>query len=233
MKKPDAITVIPRENFKEIIWNLPACDLLGVGRSTKKSLDLYSIYTIGDLACAPEKLLQKKFGKNGLALKRFANGQDISRVAPSDFEVPVKSIGHGITTIQDLENSAEVWCVMLGLVQDVSTKLRKHKKKASGVAISIKNNQLQSREWQCKIDMPTQSSIILAKRTFDLFMKNYVWNYPVRSVTVRAINLIEQDTPLQCDFFTDMSAIDKREKLDLAVENIRYRFGKDAVKNAV
>ena len=31
----------------------------------------------------------------------------------SDYVSPVKSIGHGITTMQDLENNAEVWCVML------------------------------------------------------------------------------------------------------------------------
>ena len=28
MKKPDAITVIPKESFKEIVWDLPASDML-------------------------------------------------------------------------------------------------------------------------------------------------------------------------------------------------------------
>ncbi len=44
--------------------------------------------------------------------------------------------------MQDLENNAEVWCVMLELVQEIGTKLRTHKKKAGGIAISIRNNEL-------------------------------------------------------------------------------------------
>lgn len=37
-KKPDAITVFSRENYKEILWNLPVADLLYIGRSTRKKL---------------------------------------------------------------------------------------------------------------------------------------------------------------------------------------------------
>ena len=49
-KKPDATTVITRDNFKEKFWPLPACDLLYVGRSTTRKLANYGIHTIGQLA---------------------------------------------------------------------------------------------------------------------------------------------------------------------------------------
>ena len=107
----------------------------------------------------------------------------------SDYVSPVKSIGHGITTMQDLENNAEVWCIILELVQEIGTKLRIHKKKAGGIAISIRNNELFTKEWQCRISIPTQSPIYLAKTAFALFDKNYQWEHPIRSVTVRAINV--------------------------------------------
>ena len=129
MKKPDAVTCIDRDTFREKIWGLPASDLLGVGRATDKVLSSYGIRTIGQLAAAPDALMQGWLGKNGMAVKRFANGEDCSPVMRSDYVSPVKSIGHGITTMQDLENSAEVWCVMLELVQEIGTKLRKHQKK--------------------------------------------------------------------------------------------------------
>lgn len=233
MKKPDAVTCIERESFKEKIWGLPASEMLGVGRATEKALSSYGIHTIGDLAAASEDLLHRRFGKNGLALKRYANGNDSSPVMRSDYVSPVKSIGHGITTMQDLENSAEVWAVMLELVQDIGTKLRKHKKKACGVAISIRNSELFSKEWQCRLDMPTRSPTHLAKSAFELFQKSYIWQRPIRSVTVRAIGLIEEDSPIQLDLFVDPSTIERRERLDAAIESIRYRFGKDAIKNAV
>ena len=165
--------------------------------------------------------------------KKYANGLDDSPVMRSDYVSPVKSIGHGITTMQDLENNAEVWCVMLELVQEIGTKLRAHKKKAGGIAISIRNNELYTKEWQCRIGIPTQSPTYLAKTAFALFAKNYQWEHPIRSVTVRAINLFEEDCPIQYDLFTDVKSLDRQERLDAAIEQIRFRFGKDAIKNGV
>ena len=233
MKKPDAITCIEADSFQEKIWCLPASDLLGVGRATEKVLSGYGIHTIGELAATSDDFLKCRLGKNGLAIKKYANGLDDSPVMRSDYVSPVKSIGHGITTMQDLENNAEVWCVMLELVQEIGTKLRAHKKKAGGIAISIRNNELYTKEWQCRIGIPTQSPTYLAKTAFALFAKNYQWEHPIRSVTVRAINLFEEDCPIQYDLFTDVKSLDRQERLDAAIEQIRFRFGKDAIKNGV
>ena len=123
--------------------------------------------------------------------------------------------------------------VMLELVQEIGTKLRTHKKKAGGIAISIRNNELFTKEWQCRISIPTQSPTYLAKTAFSLFAKNYQWEHPIRSVTVRAINLFEEDCPIQYDLFTDVKSLDRQERLDAAIEQIRFRFGKDAIKNGV
>jgi len=233
LKKPDAITCIEPETFREKIWDLPASEMLGVGRSTTKTLERYGIHTIGQLAAASESMLQARFGKNGLALKRFANGEDYSSVTKTDYVSPVKSVGHGITTMQDLENPAEVWCVMLELVQEIGTRLRQHKKRACGVSIMIRSNDLFVKEWQCRLIMPTQSSAELAKTAFSLFQKNYRWVKPIRAVTVRAISLVEEDCPIQLDIFTDAERLDKRERLELTVESIRARFGKESIRNAV
>ena len=75
--------------------------------------------------------------------------------------------------------------------------------------------------------------IYLAKTAFSLFAKNYQWEHPIRSVTVRAINLFEEDCPIQYDLFTDVKSLDRQERLDAAIEQIRFRFGKDAIKNGV
>lgn len=233
LKKPDAITVIPRESFREQIWNLRASEMIGVGRSTERTLLCYGIRTIGDLANASDELLHSRLGKNGLALKRFANGQDISPVKRTDYQMPVKSVGHGTTTMQDLENSAEVWPVMLELVQELGTKLRKYRKKASGISISIRDNELHTKEWQCKLDYPTQSPSLVAQAAFALFQNTYRWERPIRSVTVRAIDLLEDDCPIQLNAFFDPHRTAKKEKLDEVIEDIRRRFGKNAIRNAV
>ena len=74
MKKPDAITCIEADSFREKIWCLPAADLLGVGRATEKILSGYGIHTIGELAATSDDFLKCRLGKNGLAIKKYANG---------------------------------------------------------------------------------------------------------------------------------------------------------------
>lgn len=232
MKKPDAVTVIPRDRFREIIWDLPASDMLGVGRSTEKVLASYGIHTIGQLANAYPDLIHRRFGKNGDALLAFANGLDRSRVAPQDYEPPMKSVGHGITTMQDLENNAEVWNIMLALTQDIGHKLRVYNKNAGGVAIYIRDCELHSKQWQCQLPISTHSAAIIAKQAYQLFERSYSWERPIRSVTVRAINLCSQDIPEQIQFFTDPSEVERKEKLETVVEEIRDRFGKYAIQPA-
>jgi DNA polymerase-4 len=229
MKKPDATTVIPKETFREKIWSLPASDMLGVGRATEKVLTSYGIHTIGELAKTPPELLQSRFGKCGLQILRYANGGDCSPVAKQDYEPPIKSIGHGITTKEDLENAAEVWNVMLSLTQDIGHKLRVYNKDAGGIAIDIRDNQLEHRQWQCQFPARTHSTSYIAKSAFDLFMRSYPWSNPIRSVTVRVINLSSQDLPEQLDLFIDRTQIERHEKLESVVEQLRDRFGKYAV----
>ena len=235
MKKPDAVTVIPKDSFRDVIWDLPASDMLGVGRSTEKFLSSYGIHTIGQLANAYPDLMQRKLGKNGMVLLAFANGEDRSKVAPQDYEPPMKSIGHGITTMQDLENNAEVWNIMLALTQDIGHKLRVYNKNAAGVAIYIRyivDKQIAGKQWQCQLPVRTHSAAIIAKEAYRLFERSYGWEYPIRSVTVRAINLCSQDLPEQLQFFSDAATVERKEKLETAIEDIRRRFGKYSIQPA-
>lgn len=233
LKKPDAVTVIEEDTFREKIWGLPAGDLLGVGRSTQKVLQGYGIKTIGDLARLDPMSLPRRLGKNGVALWAFANGQDHSVVHHKDFESPVKSVGHGTTTVADLHNGEQVWMVMLELAQEIGHKLRVHQKRAGGVAIHIRDCTLYSKQWQVKLTQPLQSPLLLAQSAFDLFQRSYRWINPIRSVTIQAINLLPQDVPMQLDLLAETKEIEKMEKIDACVEDLRRRFGNNIIRNAV
>ena len=91
-KKPDAITVINQENYKNIVWPLPVEDLLFVGRATKKKLNKLGIYTIGALAETDSDILKIHLGKVGMILSYFANGNDNTPVCYQDENAPIKSI---------------------------------------------------------------------------------------------------------------------------------------------
>lgn len=232
MKKPDAVTVIKRESFKEQIWGLDARDMIGVGRKTGEALRKMGVCTIGDLANMPIGYLSYKFGKCGEDLYRCANGEDSSPVVSRSLYDVDKSVGHGVTTQRDLVNNDEVYLCMLELCESIGRKMYKHNKKASGVAISIKDNRLKSFSRQIKLPCPTSSPTYIAMVAYDLFLKNYKWERNIRAVTVRAIDLVDGDCPYQLDIFSDTGKILKLERVDKAVEGIKREYGEEIIKRA-
>ena len=232
MKKPDAITVISPDDFKEKVWPLPASDLLYVGRSTEHKLSGFGIHTIGELAATPPEMLKRWFGVNGIKLWHYANGTDNSRVMYKDFVSPVKSIGHGITCVADLKNEEEVYRVMLELSQDIGHKLRVNGLIAGGVQVCIRSNDLSGRQYQMQFDTPTRSPKEIADTARILFNKQHQWTTPVRAVTVRAINLMPQAIPVQTTIFSDPERLERIDRLETAIEDIRLRYGKHSIINA-
>ena len=67
-QKPDAITRIERDNYKDIVYPLPVGDLLYVGSATERKLRSIGIKTIGQLAQSSPDLLEYKLGKMGMIL---------------------------------------------------------------------------------------------------------------------------------------------------------------------
>ena len=232
MKKPDAVTVLTEQDIADRVWPLPVSELLYVGRATTRKLSDYGIDTIGKLAHANPLFLKQLLGINGLTLWAFAAGKDTSPVHHKDFTVPVQSVGKGITCYADLKEIEDVWWVMLELCQDIGHRLRLHKLLATAVQIQIRGKTLLTCQYQGKLPFPTQSPLFIAKRARDLFIARYPWNTPVRAVSVRAIQLIPDHTPLQLSLFTDQRYIDKVDRVEEAVERIRSRFGKQAIRSA-
>jgi DNA polymerase-4 len=232
MRKPDAVTVISRDNFRDKIWGLPASEMIGVGRSTQRVLTALGIHTLGDLARCNPDLLQPKLKNRAYQLHAFANGDDSSIVLHKDFEVPAKSVGHGITTFADLENEAEVWKVMLELSQTIGRKLKIFKRKATVVSIFIRDSGMSFKQWQSKLPKPSQSAMYLASEAYELFRRSYDWKKPIRNVTISAQNLIDEDTPYQLDLLVDASHEEKFARLDNCIFDLRERFGADSIRNA-
>ena len=232
MKKPDAVTEISRKDFKEKIWNLPVEELLGVGKASKKKLNRLMFFTIGDLARGDPDLIRMKLGINGVYLWNYANGRDYSSVTDRDYRAPVKSVGRGITTTEDLENNLEVYRIFRELSFGVSKALRSYGYLAGGIQISVKNNNLISKQYQRQISYPSLSSTILAEEAYDLFLEKYSWESPIRALTIRAINLIGEKNGSQLSFYEDYSKLIKREKVDDAFFKIRERFGDYSISYA-
>lgn len=235
-KKPDAITVIDKDNFRKIVFPLPASDLLYVGRKTAEKLDNYAIHTIGDLAQTNPKFLQEKLGKIGLMLWQFANGIDISPVAKyeaKDVVAPIKSVGNSWTTPRDLLTDGDVWIVLYLLSESVAARLRENHFRCRGVEVSLRDSSLFSFERQCKLSQPTMQEKDIAEAAFQLYKKNYRWSEHLRSVGVRAIDLRPDTEPSQISFEFSAEKQEEMECLESAIDGVRNRFGYYSVQRGV
>ncbi len=228
--RDETCTVTP-DDFREKIWPLPASAMMGIGGKTAKKLDMLGIKTIKDLALFNGEDLKYHFGVVGIDMHRNANGLDVSPVAKYGEYPAIKSIGHGITCREDLKDNDQVWRVFLSLSQNLGKRLKKERMIACGIQISVRNNQLITKQFQCELPIATRSSFEIATAAMKLFEKQYRWTHDVRALTVRAINLVKEDAPMQLDLCNDYKKHDRQMKIEDTVLELRRRFGEDAIKN--
>ena len=232
IKKPDAVTVIKREHFKEKVWPLNVNTMLGIGISTTKKLARHGIYTIGQLANTDINFCTKLFGKNGIDIWKNANGMGSDRISLYNNYAPIKSIGRGNTFAHDLITDEEVRLGMYFLSEDVAFRLRKNLLAAKKVQISVKNEDMISHDFQGALTVPSQSYTEIGDKAYSLFVSNYKWDKKVRALTVRAIDLVSDSEPYQLPIFCDQSLREKRLMRETVMDKIRDRYGLNSIESA-
>ncbi len=230
LKKPDAVTVITKENFKEKLWGLPIGDLLFVGKNTSAKLNSIGVKNIGDITLCDDRALKRLLGKNGVDIKLYALGEDCSPVVPITKDTKPKSIGKSITCGKDFTNNEEVWKAFLGFAETISATLREHNLYASGVQVHIRTSSLVVREFSQSFKTATNSALTLAKRGYDLFCKNYNFAEALRSVGLRAIGLKGESDAVQQDLFGESDIQAHNDMVEDSIYKVRQKFGDDAIK---
>lgn len=234
-KKPDATTLISRENYREIVWPLPVTDLLYVGHAAQTLFRRYHITTIGQLAAFDREALCTMLGKNGGQLHDFANGLDHSSVAPAGQYVPPKSVGNGLTFPKNLHGAEEIRAGIVMLSDQVAVRLRGHGLKCQGVSLAIRDPDFHDISRQQQLDSPTDLAREIAEAAWSLVQSCWNMNAPVRALTVTALYLVDADQDFAQFELMDSSNQEKRDKikrLESAMDDIRAKFGKQAISPA-
>ena len=231
-KKPDAITRIEPDNYKEIAYPLPVEDLLYVGPATGRKLRAIGIDTIGRLAECPAAVLVRRLGKMGAVLHAFANGWDMSPVQKSDHIPNIKSVGNSATAPRDLENEDDVKLMLLLLAESVCARMRELASRCTTVEITVRDCALTTVTRQRKLAAPSCSSQELTEVGMALFRSHYRWQRPIRSLGLRGAGLVEAQSSLQLSLYPEEQRRDKWERIDAAVDRLRERYGYMSVRRA-
>lgn len=237
----DGIIAITRENFEEVAWPMPASEMVYVGPATTRKLRSAGYETIGDLAHAGDCFLDKRFGKIGRMLRSFARGDDPSPVrvmdpAKADAGYAVKGIGNGLTAPHDLVCEADVRALVWLLSESVSQRLRESHLRCRTVSIGVRRaSDLTGYTRQTTLRAPTCLTSDVANVAMGLICANQSLDeeHAIRAIHVRATNLSSMLEPTQHDIFGDVERIRKLERLDLAIDELRRRFGNKCVHRAV
>ncbi|HIS42516.1 MAG TPA: DNA polymerase IV [Candidatus Limiplasma pullicola] len=233
MKKPDAVTVISQDSFRDMVWPLPVGDLLFVGPATRRKLADMNVRTIGDLARFDAECLRARLGKPGLMLNAYAAGLDRSPVMRADLRRAIQSVGNSATPPHDLETPADARCLYYLLAESVAARLRQEGLRARCVSISARNTELVTRSCQQMLPRATSLTGEIAQAAMRLFDGRFSDGFPYRSAGLSCSALTPDDTPVQLDFLGDEARRIKTERLESAIDGLRRRFGHQIVRRAV
>ena len=231
-KKPDATTVISRENWRDIVWPLPVGDLLFVGRAAQRTLGQYGVETIGQLAACKPEMLEQLMGKMGVQLYRYANGLDDAPVRPRHQREPVKSVGNSTTFPENLTRWEEIRSGLQLLSDSVAGRLRKEGLYCGGVAVAVKDAQFRTVSRQMRLGTPTHLMRDIFEAAQELTRRIWKAPTPVRLLSVTALYITDSaDSYQQLDLLAgDAPLRDQRqEQLESAMDTIRGKYGRDAI----
>ena len=229
-KKPDATTVITRENFKLLLWPMNVRSMFFVGKATAGKLHDYGIKTIGELANSDRNMIKKMLGKQGGLIHDYANGLDTTPVLRYDHLEKIKSVGNGTTFRRNLQGFDDIKIGVIGLADTVASRLRKHKLKAFGVKVDIKDPALKVISRQQQLDNPTNLTEVITETALSIIRKSWSMRDPIRMLTITAINLCDENQAQQLSLFSDENiSIEKGEKVERAMDSIRQKFGSGAI----
>ena len=231
LKKPDAVTVVDRENFKEKLYDLPASDLLYVGRATAEKLRRMGIQTIGALAKADRKMLENVLGKWGATLSAYARGEDETPVRNMNERSELKSVGNSMTCPEDLYKFEDIKRMLYVLSESVAARMKDAGLgKADTVHLWVRDKELQSYGWQKKV-RPTALVGEIAEAAYALFRERYTARRAVRGLGVTTSgfdNGVEQLT-----FDSLGGDYEKKAKAEEAVAKIREKHGYSKLQRGI
>ncbi|MBR3808266.1 MAG: DNA polymerase IV [Lachnospiraceae bacterium] len=238
-KKPNLVHTLYQREIKEKMWPLPVSDLFGCGKSSVETLKKLEINTIGDLAKTDPEIIKAHLKSHGYVLWQYANGIDDSVVETQ--QAAAKGVGNSHTLSKDATTKEEAYAVLLSLADSVATRLRKTGVYASMVSVEIKYSNFRSVSHQCLLNEPANTAKIIYETACSLF--DNLWDLsPIRLLGIRTSKLTDALEPTQLTLFDYMNTVEtttassspakatkKQENLELTLDKIREKYGKNAI----
>lgn len=224
--KPQGLVFVPAGTEAAFLAPLPIERLWGVGKVTGARLRRLGIQTIGDLAAWDVEALERLFGKAGRALHSAALGQDASPIAGHRER---HSISQEHTFAQDVGEVETLKRTLLAMSEDLAARLRERHLVGREVRIKLRYPDFRTITRQAKLAQPTDQAHVIYAQATTLLEKHWRPGERLRLLGLAVGNLLEEGG-YQLDLFEN--ADQRRIRLNRALDEIRKRFGPEAITRA-
>jgi DNA polymerase-4 len=238
--KPDGLVEVALGKELEFLHPLPVDILWGVGPATRGKLETLGILTVGDLAATPEKTLTGRLGGAAAAhLRALASNRD-PRTVRTDRSA--RSVGAQRAFGGDVRDR-DVWRQVVRAIADrVGGRLRHKRRAGRTLSVRVRFNDMQAVSRSTTLAAAVNSTDALFAVTMELVDRAVAEASEGRGLSLIGLSVsklvVAPHLQLELPLATDVSADTRRSGstlalgrslLDSAVDDVRDKFGKEAV----
>ncbi|WP_238602133.1 DNA polymerase thumb domain-containing protein [Lysinibacillus parviboronicapiens] len=221
------------EDIPQKLWSVrPLSEMWGIGKQMEANLNAMGILTVGGLAQANLKELEKRFGIMGNQLYHHAWGIDLSTFGEPLVTNSALSFGKGQMLMKDYHTRKDIAVVLLEMCEDIMKRTREagYVGRTITLGLSYSRNAMTKGFHRSKtIHVPTGETLVMYNVCLDL-LDQYFAGEPARQLSVRLTNL-EPEKSIQLDLFDERKA--QRQVIGHTMDAIRNKFGANALLRAV
>lgn len=226
--KPYKVHTLFEDEVEKKMWPLPVDDLFGIGKKTAQKLHNLNINKIYDLAHADSGFLYKFFKNQAIDMINAANGKG-SDVVESEESAP-KGIGNETTLSHNISTREELEPYLLALSENVAIRLRKQKKYASVVVVTLKDKFFKRISHQKKLVNATNLTEEIYKTACDILSEMDV-DDGIRLIGVR-LDKLSDTSSHQVSLFEDLKVREDNNELERTVDELKEKYGFKVIKKA-
>ena len=228
---PDFIAELNENSFKKRLWpHRPLTDFWRIGPGTERRLHSLGMYTQGDIAMFPEKLLYKQFGVLAEYLIDHAWGKESCTMQDiKNYRTRSRSLSCGQVLMRDY-NYDEAMIIVKEMADELSLDMVAAHVVSNNVSLYIgySAETFPATGASATLQVTTNSYRVLMDAYTMLYARTTRRGVPIRRVNISANSVLDECFE-QYSFFVDPSVMEKDRKILQSVNQIKARYGKNAV----
>ncbi len=227
LDKPDGLLIITAEEAVDLLKPLPVSKIWGVGQKTEQSLNRLGIKTIGDIQALPPGWLEARFGSAGRLFWELAHGIDHRPVETGQER---KSISREETFPEDINDISYLEKLTAHFAAELCAKLRREELETASITIKLRYSDFKTITRSKTIE-PCNSDLVVTQVAEELLHNAYNGKRPLRLFGLSLGHLSSRADLEQGNLF-ESATNSAHNEIDLLMDEIRGRFGPDAINRA-